>query len=228
MESGPAKGFEEEVTQLEQPGGKKGIYIWILLTAVLLPLLALPTGPGWERRRLSAREARIARGERRELVRSALRATAAHDYYVFDELLTEDAGIIDFLLVGSVGACLVVVRDEEGRVTADVDGTLYLNGRRFADDPKDQAEDLAEDVNAKLEGTGAFAYHVICFTRAELYYMGDDREVLRGVCPTWDLALPFASATPEHTAADITHLAERIREAYGRPPFVVPEGVNDC
>ena len=159
-------------------------------------------------------------------MRSALRATAVHGYYVFDELLTEDSGMIDFLLIGPVGACVVVVRDEEGRVTAGVDRSLYLNGRRFADDPKVQAEDLASDVDAKLEGTGVSAYHVICFTRAELFYMGEDLDVLTGICPTWDLALPFASAPPEHTAADVDELADRVRGAYGRPPFVLPEGAE--
>ncbi len=198
--------------------------IRILLTMALLPLLLmLPAGRGWERPRPSTREARIARAERRELVRSALRSAAAHGYYVFDELMTEGAGMIDFLAVGPVGACVVVVRDEEGDVTADVDGTLYLNGRRFADDPNRQAEELVQDVDATLEGTGAHTYHIICFTRAELYYLGENPdEVLRGVCPTWDLALPFASAITEHSPADVAELADRIREAYGRPPFVTP------
>lgn len=132
--------------------------------------------------------------------------------------------MIDFLAVGLVGSCVVIVRDEEGDVTADVDGTLYLDGRRFADDPHRQAEDLVRDVSAKLEDTGAQVYQVICFTRAELYYLGDDPDdVLKGVCPTWDLALSFAEAPEEHTAADVAGVADRIREAYGRPPFVTPE-----
>lgn len=157
-------------------------------------------------------------------MRSALRSAAVHGYYVFDELMTEEAGMIDFLAVGPLGACVVVVRDEEGNVTADVDGTLYLDGHRFEDDPKRQAEDLAADVTATLEGTGAHAYHIVCFTRAELYYLGENvDEVLRGVCPTWDLALPFASAAAEHTPADVAELADRIQKGYGRPPFVTPE-----
>ena len=154
----------------------------------------------------------------------ALRSVAAHGYYVFDELMTEEAGKIDFLAVGPVGAVICVVRDEAGDVTADVDGTLYLNGRPFADDPKRQAAELAEDVNARFEDTGAYAYRVVCFTRAELYYLGENVDkVLKGVCPTWDLPLSFASAPIEHTPADVAELADRIREAYGRPPFVTPE-----
>ncbi len=190
-------------------------------------MLAIPAGRGWERPRPSAREERIARGERREFVRSALRSATIHGYYVFDELMTQEAGMIDFLAVGPVGGCVVVVRDEEGDVTADVDGTLYLDVRRFADDPHRQVEELVRDVNAKLEDTGAQVYQVICFTRAELYYLGDDPDdVLKGVCPTWDLSLSFAEAPEEHTPADVAALAERVRDAYGRPPFVTPAGTD--
>ena len=60
------------------------------------------------------REERIERARRKDLVRTALRSAAAHGYYIFDELLTEEAGMIDFLAVGPVGACVVVVRDEPG------------------------------------------------------------------------------------------------------------------
>ena len=157
-------------------------------------------------------------------MRLALRSASAHGYYVFDDLMTEEAGLIDFLAVGPVGAVVVVVRDEAGDVTADVDGTLYLNGQPFADDPKRQAADLAEDVNARFEDTGAYAYRVVCFTRAELYYLGENVDkVLKGVCPTWDLPLSFAGAPIDHTPADVTEIADRVREAYGRPPFVTPE-----
>ncbi|MGF1470175.1 MAG: nuclease-related domain-containing protein [Rubrobacteraceae bacterium] len=176
---------------------------------------------------MSKREERIERARRKDLVRTALRSAATHGYYIFDELMTEEAGMIDFLAVGPVGACIVVVRDEPGQVTADVDGTLYLDGRRFEDDPKHQAADLEADVNRKLEGTGAQCYDIICFTRAELFYLGDDvYEVMRGVSPIWDLPLPFATAETEHTPADVAELADHIREVYGRPPFVVPEEEN--
>lgn len=156
-------------------------------------------------------------------MRAALRSAATHGYFVFDELLTDKAGMIDFLAIGPVGACVVVVRDEEGEVTADADGKLYLNGRPFPDDPYRQAEDLADDMKAKIEDTSAHPYHIVCFTRAELYYLGDEPEVLTGVSPVWDLALPFASAEAACTPADVAELADRVRAAYGRPPFVIPE-----
>jgi hypothetical protein len=195
-----------------------------LLTAItLLLLMMIPAGRGSEGRRLSAREERIERARRKDLVRTALRSAAAHGYYVFDELLTEDAGMIDFLAVGPVGAVAVIIRDEAGDVTADVDGTLYLDGRHFEDDPLLHAGDLARDVNVKIEGTGAHCYDIICFTRAELFYLGDDPDAaLKGVCPIWDLPLSFADADENHTTADVAELADHIRGVYGRPPFVVP------
>lgn len=120
---------------------------------VLLPLLlALPSGRDWDPSRSSARHERIARAERREHVRLALRSGAAHGYYVFDELMTGEAGMIDFLAVGPVGAVVIVVRDEPGEVTGDVDGTLFLNARPFADDPKREATEQAKDVNTKVGG----------------------------------------------------------------------------
>jgi hypothetical protein len=156
-------------------------------------------------------------------VRLALRSASAHGYYVFDELMTEGAGMIDFLAVGPVGAIVVVVRDEPGTVTADIDSALYLNTRTFQEDPREQAAALAADVNARFGGTGAVAFHVVCFTRAELEYLGEDEDVLWGVCPTWDLPLAFSEAEKEHTLADVEGLADLVRETYGRPPFVVPE-----
>lgn len=189
--------------------------------------MTLPIGTGREKCRLSRREERIERARRKDLVRSALRSATAHGYYIFDELLTEEAGMIDFLAVGPVGACVVVVRDEPGDVTADVDGTLYLDGRRFEDDPKRQAGELEDEVTAKLEGTDAQCYDIICFTRAELFYLGDDPgAVLKGICPIWDLPLSFAGAEENHTPADVAEIADHIQEVYGRPPFVVPEEEN--
>lgn len=131
--------------------------------------------------------------------------------------------MIDFLVVGPLGVCVVVVRDEEGDVTADVDGTLYLDGCRFEDDPKSQADELGEDASGVLQLSGVQTHNIICFTRAELYYVGEDWDILRGICPTWDLPLAFAEAPVEHSPADVAEIADRVRGVYGRPPFVVPE-----
>ncbi len=214
--------------QSELPDETKGAPIRILSITLLLPLLlALPAGRGWERPRLSAREQRIAWGERWEHVRLALRSAAIHGYYVFEGLMTENAGMIDFLAVGPLGACVVVVRDEDGDVTADTNGALYLDGRRFEDDPKSQADEQGDDVSRRLRLSGVQTHNIICFMRAELYYLGDDPdEVLKGVCPTWDLPLSFSNAPTEHTPADVAEIADRVQEVYGRPPFVVPGGAD--
>lgn len=131
--------------------------------------------------------------------------------------------MIDFLAVGPVGIIVVVVRDEAGKVTADVDGTLYIDRQPFEDSPNTQGLDLVEDVYAKLSEDNRTVYHVICFTRAELFYAGEDEDALRGVSPTWDLPLVFSEAEKDLTHADTDDLADLVREAYGRPPFVVPE-----
>lgn len=208
----------------------RGMTIRILLTAIALFLLmTLPTEQGGGGRRLSAREKRIERARRKDLVRTALRSTATYGYHVFDELTTKEAGMIDFLAIGPVGAVVIVVRDEAGEVTADEDGTLYLDGRRFEDDPNRHAEDLVDDVNEKFSGPTTHTYHVICFTQAELYYLGDDPDsALQGVCPIWDLPLSFANAPREHTPADVAELADHIREVYNRPPFVAPGDAEEA
>ncbi len=158
-------------------------------------------------------------------MRSALRGAAAHGYYVFENLMTEQAGIIDFLAVGPVGACVIVVRDDEGTVTAAEDGVLYLNGERFDDDPNDQVGELQADVQARIQALGAEAYGIVCFTRPnELYYLGDDLDVLRGISTIWNLAQAFEEAEEAHTAADVAEIADAVRRAYDRPPFVTPEG----
>jgi hypothetical protein len=46
--------------------------------------------------------------------------------------------------------------------------------------------------------------------------------VLRGVSPTWDLPLAFSDAERELTPAEVDDLSDLVREASGRPPFVVP------
>lgn len=168
------------------------------------------------------KDERIARSERWELVRAALRSSAAHGFYVFDELITEEAGMIDFLAIGPSGACVIVVRDEEGEVTADEYGTLYLNHRRFKDDPRDQASELCDDVDAKLGSGLKRIQNIICFTRADLFYLGDDQDVLKGISPVWDLSLAFANATEECSIGEVYEMASQIRKVYGRPPFVRP------
>jgi hypothetical protein len=173
--------------------------------------------------RPSRREERIARDERREQVRSALRS--AEGYWFFENLTTDEAGAMDFLGAGPDGLVVIVVRDEQGKVTAAPPDDLYLDGRPFADDPRRQARELVEDVLEKLEAHGRTdgLYSVICFPRGELFYVGDDKGVLHSVCNVWGLSDMLAEAVPERTPSEVAGLARFVQEVYGRPPFIVPE-----
>ena len=156
-------------------------------------------------------------------MRLALRSAAAHGYYVFDELMTEEAGMIDFLAVGPVGALVVVVRDEPGTVTADVDSTLYLNGRPFPE-TRTAGRRLGRGRVRQAEAAGSLRLprHLLYAGRT-LIPRAKTRTSSEGVCPTWDLPLAFEEAEREHTPTEVAELADLIREVYGRPPFVVPE-----
>jgi hypothetical protein len=192
----------------------------------LVPLIAgaamsVPLSSGDER--LTRREERIARDKRREQVRSALRS--AEGYWFFENMMTDEAGAIDFLGAGPAGLFVIVVRDEKGEVTAAPPDNLYLDGMPFADDPRLQACELVEDVLKKLEAHGRTddLYSVVCFPRGELFYVGDDRRVLHGVCNVWGLSDMIAEAAPELSPPEVAELARFVQEAYGRLPIITPE-----
>jgi len=173
----------------------------------------------------TARERRIAKDNRVERTRSALRAASArHGYHVFDELSTEEAGKLDFLAVGPLGVVAVVMRDEAGVVSAAEDGELLLDGRPFEEDPREQVVELGRDVISRVDeaqGTGAT---LICFSRAEVEYPAD-LELMRGVCTVWTLTRVLEpEGNGEISPADVAELAEAIERVYGRPPFARPAG----
>lgn len=175
----------------------------------------------------TARERRIAKDNRAERVRSALRAASEkHGYYFFDELMTEEAGKLDFLAVGPPGAVAIVVRDEGGLVSAAEDGKLLLDGRPFNEDPRAQVRELGSDVITRVGRTGGTLDTLICFSRAEVEYP-DDLELMRGICTVWTLAWTL---DPEDDAdlsrADVAELADEVEQVYGRPPFARPAGTG--
>ena len=180
-----------------------------------------PGGSAPSKRRPSPRERRVERAARTERVRSAMRATASDGCYVFDDLVTEEAGILDYLVVGPVSICAVIVREEEGLVTADDRGRLYLDGRPFEDDPRRQAQELTDDVIAKLPVTDKPVNYVICFSEARV----DDRgspESMGGVATLWTLARTLTEDEQHLDGAEVEEFAETIRRLYGRSPFVTP------
>ncbi len=181
----------------------------------------------------NARASRLARDAERERVRAALRFGADYGYYVFDELATEDKGTLDYLAVGALGVCAIIIRDDEGIFIADpYNHEWYLNGYPFEDDPKQQKIELTDDVSTRLfnqlstdrlpDATSVPVDHVICLTRAEIHGSGND-EAYRGITDLWTLPLVLFAQGDEHfTPADVEEAARAVERAYGRPPFVRP------
>lgn len=169
----------------------------------------------------------MARDNRSERVRSALRAASGqHGYHVFDELMTEEAGKLDFLAVGPLGAVAIVMRDEDGLVSVAEDGELLLDGRPFEESPRAQVTELGSDVVARVDGAGGTVATLVCFSRAEVEYPAD-LELMRGVCKVWTLAWTLDPKDDEElTPADAAELAEEIERVYGRPPFARPAGTG--
>jgi hypothetical protein len=136
--------------------------------------------------------------------------------------MTEESGAIDFLAVGPLGTVVVIVRDEEGVVSAAEDGELLLDRRPFEEDPHQHVNELADDVIERVPKANGIALTQICFTRAQVEYP-EELGPLQGVCTTWTLAWPFDDRSEEERShADVTALAEEVERVYGRPPFARP------
>lgn len=140
--------------------------------------------------------------------------------------MTEDAGAIDFLAVGPIGAVIVIVREEEGVVSVAENSELLLDQRLFEDDPRRHVNELADDIIGRVPKANGTAHTQICFTRAEVEYP-EDLKLMRGVCTVWTLPWPFADQVEEElTPADVAELAEEVEQIYGRPPFACPAGTG--
>lgn len=175
----------------------------------------------------TARERRIARDIRTERVRASLRAVSErHGYYMFDELMTEDEGKLDFLAVGPPGAVAIVVRDESGTVSVTEDGELLLDNRPFDEDPQVQVEALGKDVLARVSGSRNTLDTLVCFPRAEVEYP-ENLELMRGVCKLWTLSWTLEPEDQGRLSpADVAELADEVERVYGRPPFARPAGTG--
>ena len=177
-----------------------------------------------EERSLGARETRLRRASDKELARSAMRSAARYGYFVFDDLATDEAGLIDYLTVGPPDVTVIVVRDDRGYVSRGdrYEKELLLDGQPFEDDPRRQAQELARDVSQKLFEGQRSVSSMICFLYAQLEVK--DHEIPLGTTPLWEL--PWA-LDPEGevvlTPADIEEIAEKVQKIYGRPPIVTPQ-----
>lgn len=181
------------------------------------------------RSRESARNRRLARDAERESVRAALRFGADYGYYVFDELVSETKGTLDYLAVGALGVCAIIIREDEGIFIADpYNHEWYLNGYPFEDDPIQQRIELTNDVTDKLSGvqppdaTSVPINSVICLTRAEIHSSGND-ESYRGITDLMTMPLVvFGQEDHELSPEDVEAVAHHIESVYSRPPFVRP------
>lgn len=181
----------------------------------------------WQGEKMGARhpdkrEQRINRQTDYERVRSALRAGAANGCYVFDALMTDEAGLLDYLVVGTYGITAIVVRGEHGDLRVDPEThELHIIRSPFADDPRRQVMDLLEDVARKLSRTDVPIFFAMCFTRAEFQY-SDNPEAERGIYQTWGLPRMFEDREEVLESEDVDELARSIESIYARPPFVRP------
>lgn len=170
----------------------------------------------------NARDRRLARDDERERVRAALRFAAHHGYYVFDELVTENAGTLDYLAVGPPGATAVIVREDEGIFIAEpYTHEWFINGYHFEDNPRQQADEMTDDIVARLTRKDVPVDFYICFTRAEIRYSRNP-EAYKGVTRLWTLPRGFERGEAEFNPADVAEIADDVERIYGRPPFVKP------
>jgi hypothetical protein len=99
---------------------------------------------------------------------------------------------------------------------------LLLDGKPFEDDPRRQAQELAEDVSQKVFKGQRNVSSMICFLHAQLEVK--DHEIPLGTTPLWEL--PWA-LDPEGevilTPADIEEITDKIQQIYGRPPIIAPQ-----
>jgi hypothetical protein len=178
-----------------------------------------------ERRPRTARERRIALAREKEHVRLALSSIAPHGYYVFDEIITENAGLLDYLVVGALGVVVIIVRYDEGCVGFGRDeNEILLDGKPFVDDPFSQAAELVEELSANLLGGDVEITGIVCFPRAD-FEVDENRKPPLGTTPVWELpwALDPEGEEETLTPADVEEIAEKVQKIYGRPPIVMPQ-----
>lgn len=186
----------------------------------------------YEERRRADREARVeeikrrrlAEAESKERVRSALKALSTRGYYIFDEIVSDSAGIADHLAVGPWGACIVVVIDHgKGRVDRDRrTDRLLFNRRTFEEDPDERGTELVHDIGSKLFGERGPILFIVCFTSADTE-RGERNDYPPGSPCVWDLAGELTrERPPDLCPEEVEVIAERVRLIYGREPYVRP------
>ncbi len=172
----------------------------------------------------NAQERRIAEAREIEHVRLALRSTSWNGYYVFDSLVTEEAGILDYAAVGPLGLIAILVRIDRGCVGFDASkDEILLDGKLFDDDPFEQARELTAALDKTLFDDCGEVRGMVCFLHAS-FELDEERKPPLGTTPLWELswALDPEGREVMHTSADIEEIAERVQRVYGRPPIITP------
>ncbi len=199
----------------------------------------------WRRTSEETWRLRIAHAEGRERVRSAIRPLAREGYYAFEDLLTDEAGAVDQLLVGPNGVHAVVVRSDRGAVwrrhserryyldpyggaiDAATGATIYA-GRPFEEDLEQVVAALTADLRRKLFGGGGPVFHQLCFTEAQLAF-GADPDCPHGGTPP-DLTTVWHMADKALGGRYLVVDPEAAEPAAGRDPEPLrydPEEVED-
>lgn len=179
--------------------------------------------PAEHRERLGAE--RLETASAIERMRAALRAAGEQGYYAFDAVATDGAGMLDYLAIGPRGVWLILADHRRAFVERDGEsGELLADGVPFEEDLDSRLEELARELGSTLLRAGEPVGTLICFTRATLRRDGENMDP-EGTASVWDLAWTLSPGgpplVPPESARD---LAERTREAYGRAPFVCPQG----
>lgn len=194
-----------------------------------------------------AKRRRVAEANAREKVRAPLTPLADEGYFAFELLCTEEAGTIGQLVVGPTSVTLVVVMPEEGLVWEDEGTGRLLWGRHgrtdpatgrtgwwgqpFEEEPHQVINAMREDAQRRIFGGPGPVWGHLCFTEAELGEREDGADPT-GAVSVWDLAerIPQGPAPVEGQEyldpGEVADLARRIRDAYGREPWLKPEEVH--
>src|SRR5215207_3917989 len=160
-----------------------------------------------------------------ERMRAALRAAGEQGYHAFDAIATDGAGMLDYLAIGPRGVWLILADHRQAFVERDPEsGELLADGGPFEVGLDARLEELACELGTTLLRAGEPVGTLICFTRATLRRDGENLDP-EDTASVWDLAWTLSPAGPPLVPPEAARdLAERVVQAYGRAPFVHPQG----
>lgn len=192
---------------------------------------------------VEARRRRIDAARGREQVRAALSMLADAGFFVFEDVVTAEAGAVDQLVVGPTGVHPVLVLphrgyvfwDDSGRLawskrkatpdTPDSPGTYYQ--ARWDENPEEIMDALRKDLAHEVIHKGVGSIPVYCFTEATIL-APDDLEGPTQATSPFDVVRLLRDTDPEphgYLRPDGPHIREIARlvaRNYKRLPWAVP------